>query len=77
MALKSLLHYPFYFALDEQINFARCFPAVGWKWPIGRPSRTKPRIAIDFPAVGWKDFAPMNPQLVGRSHPQSTGTYAP
>jgi hypothetical protein len=66
MALKWPQHYPVYFALDEQINFARCFPAVGWKWAgrtaVANKTADRHRFSRSWlegfcpnePAVGWK-----------------------
>jgi len=69
------MHYLFSFAVDEQINFARRFPAVGWKWADRAINRRKTQTLHRFSRSWLEEFASTNPQLAGRVHPQLVGNY--
>jgi hypothetical protein len=63
------MHYLFSFAADEQINFARRFPAVGWKWADRAINRRKTQTLHRFSRSWLEEFASTNPQLAGKSPP--------
>jgi hypothetical protein len=56
------MHYLFSFAADEQINFARRFPAVGWKWADRAINRRKTQILHRLSRSWLEEFASTNPQ---------------